>query len=69
MLQVLQREFLTTGFPIITAELVTAAVLKQSNSVSNNIIKDVIRECLSLLKKYPDRRIVRQRPQTSVHVL
>lgn len=37
-------------FPIITDELITAAVLKHSNSKSNNISKDVIEEWIKVLR-------------------
>lgn len=33
---------------IVAAELITAAVLKHSNSVSNNISKDVIEEWINV---------------------
>lgn len=39
-------------FPVITAELITAALLKHSNSVSNNISKDVIEKWINVTKRY-----------------
>lgn len=71
-------------FPIITAELITAAVLKHSNSVSNNISKDVVEEWINVTQsavfreeRCPCWKNIHtsalspriQRSQTSVHVL